>query len=104
MLILGRVATVRLEMGPFYTLEITVQRTDAEQKTKVNFPLSVGLDISQTPVAQGLRNQTSGTKPFRPPRDEAKNCGLTVLASTYSSNNETQRVCIQQIKYEECVV
>jgi hypothetical protein len=69
-------------MGPFYTLEITVQRTDVEQKTAVNFPLSVGPDTSQTPVTQRLRSETSGTSHFLPPGMRQKNCGLTGLAST----------------------
>jgi hypothetical protein len=59
-----------------------VQRTDVEQKATVYFPLSVGLDISQTPVTQRLRNETSGTSHFLSPRHKAKNCGLTGLAST----------------------
>jgi hypothetical protein len=54
-------------MGHFYTLEITVQRTDVEQKATVYFPLSVGLDISQTLVTQRLRNETSGSSHFLPP-------------------------------------
>jgi hypothetical protein len=66
-------------MRPFYTLEITVQRTDVEQKATVYFPLSVGLDISQTPVTQRLPNETSGTSHFLPPGMRQKDCGLTLV-------------------------
>jgi hypothetical protein len=59
--------TVRLEMGAFYTLQITVQRIHVEQEATVYFPLSVGLSISQTPVTEWLRNVTSGTRHFAPP-------------------------------------
>jgi hypothetical protein len=69
-------------MGPFYTVDITVQRTEEEQKATVYFPLSVGLDISQTPVTQRLRSETSGTSHFLPPGMRQTNCGLTGLAST----------------------
>jgi hypothetical protein len=69
-------------MRTFYTLEITLQRTDVEQKATVYFPISAGLGIYQIPVTQLSRTYTYGISHFVPPGMRQKNYGLTVLVST----------------------